>query len=428
MRTQRAVSVVAAASTPFTGKFHPDHIWRGHPQFGKRQNPSLEELLGRAVREAIADSSLEASSIERSYVGNFAGELFASQGHLGALLSSVCPALDGKPAWRVEGACASGGLALIAGIEAVGAGVADCVLVAGVEVQTTASARQGADWLARAAHYETERDIDPFTFPCLFARRTKHCLETTPTTAEDLASIVVAAHSKARSNPLAHYRSMPDELSLEDALRASDRNPLFLENPEFHETLRVFDCAPVSDGAAALLLVASEAIDTLGLSAERTIEVVSYGVASANLRDGERDLAEMTTTASAARAARQSSPERVQRWTAVEVHDCFHIAAALQVEALGLALPGHGARLVGGDADALVEGIDLDPGSINAGGGLLAGGHPVGATGVKQAVAIRERLLSSPADTAGTSFGLSSNMGGDDRSSVVILWRHGGRC
>ena len=179
-------------------------------------------LIGAAVGAA-------AGGVTGGLIGNFTGELFSKQGHLGAVLAAVHPDLNLKPFARVEGACASGGLALLSGIDAVSAGY-DVVLVAGAEVQTTVNASEGADYLARAAHYATQRSIDPFTFPCLFARRAKAYRQAYKVSEQDLARVVVKAYANGNKNPNAHMREV--KMTLENAATASDRNALFLENKE----------------------------------------------------------------------------------------------------------------------------------------------------------------------------------------------------
>ena len=128
---------------------------------------------------------------------------------------------------RVEGACASGGLALSCGVDAIRAGV-DVVMVAGVEVQTTADSRTGADYLARASHYASQRCIHDFVFPALFARRSAAYKRRYGATDEDIGRAAVKAYSNAARNPLAHMRSK--SLSLAAASSPSDANPLFLND------------------------------------------------------------------------------------------------------------------------------------------------------------------------------------------------------
>ena len=136
MKPNRRVTIAGGAITPFIGKFHPDFIWKKHPDFGKKENPSLEQLLHHVALGACEDVGVDPAVVDRGYVGNFVGELFSQQGHLGAMAAAAHEGFLYTPFSRVEGACASGGLALAAGVDAIQAG-ANVVLVTGVEVQTT---------------------------------------------------------------------------------------------------------------------------------------------------------------------------------------------------------------------------------------------------------------------------------------------------
>ncbi len=417
MKPARATYIVGGEHTPFIGKFHPDYIWKGHPDFGKKKNPTIDEQLHKAARMALDSTRVPAGAIQKGFVGNFTGEIFVQQGHLNALLAAAHPDFALKPFSRLEGACASGGLALLAGTDAISAGC-DVVLVAGVEVQTTLSAKDGADALARAAHYATERGIDPFTFPCMFARRMRAYCEKHGVTPEDLAPIVVKAYDNASKNPKAHMRAF--RMTLDQAKTASDRNPKFLENPQYKDWLKVSDCSQVSDGASALILMSEKGLAAHGLSRSDAVELVAYGHAVAPL-NGERDYTELTTTAAAAREAYRDSGVLPADLQVAEVHDCFSIAELEMYEALGLAPEGHGLDLVREGATTLTGRIP-----VNTGGGLMAFGHPVGATGVKQALEIYRQMRGLSGDyqlPRRPAVGLAANMGGDDRTAVVTVYR-----
>ncbi|RME03029.1 MAG: hypothetical protein D6805_07975 [Planctomycetota bacterium] len=408
-----SIYVVGAYSTEFIGKFHPRFIWKGHPDYGKRENPTLEEYILEAVEGVLREAQLEVEQVERGYVGNFAGELFASQGHLGALLAQY-PGLARRPFMRVEGACASGGLAVMAAIEALRSGSANVVLVVGAEVQTTVNAKQGADYLARAAHYATQRSLDPFTFPCLFARRTKAVLEETPTTFEDLALVVEKAYRNANLNPKAHMHTV--KVSREDALASGESNPFFLTHPEYKSYLKVKDCSQVSDGASALILANERGMEQLRRTPQ--VQMVGWAYLSSPLKEASDPL-RLETTYFAAKEAYQMagiSPKEVQ---VAEVHDCFSVSELLMYEALQFADFGEGYRLIREGKTALGGALPVNPG-----GGLLAFGHPVGATGVKQVAEIARQMLGkcgkyqiSPLP----KYGIAANMGGDDRTAVVSI-------
>ncbi len=418
MKPARRAFILGGAHSGFIGKFHPDFIWKGHPDFGKRNNPTLEEHIQRAVIGALEKTGVPASAVQKGYVGNFTGELFAKQGHLGAVVAGVHPDLAMKPFARLEGACASGGLALLAGVDALSAGY-DVVLVVGAEVQTTVNAADGADYLARAAHYATQRSIDPFTFPCLFARRTKAYREKYKLSEQDLARVVVKAYDNANKNPNAHMHAV--KMTLENASTASDRNALFIENKEFRDFLKVSDCSQVSDGASAVILASEAGVKKLHKRAEDTSEIVAYGHATAPLEEMADPLFMHTSHAAAQEAYRDANvgPRDIG---VAEVHDCFSITELELYEALGFAERGRAIDLVK-DGTVMLDGRL----PVNTGGGLIAFGHPVGATGVKQALEIfkQQKGLAGGYQIKGRpTWGLAANIGGDDRTAVVTVYRN----
>ena len=416
----RRVFVAGGYNTVFLGKGHPDFVWKRHPDFGQRENPDLRTLLSEAVTGLVQTTGVDLGAVDKAYLGNFVGELFCSQGHLGAALAGVHPDLEGKACMRVEGACASGGLAAVCGADAI-AGGADLVLVVGVEVQTTASARVGGDYLARAADYGRQREIDDFTFPALFALRSRAYQERFGVSAEDIGRAAVKAYANANKNPKAHMHTA--SMTLASAAAAGDRNPHFLANAELSPFLKVSDCSQVSDGASAMILASEEGLASLGQSPTQAVEWTAYGHATASLyTDG--DPTSLATTARAAAQAYSAAglgPGDVQ---VAEVHDCFTLTELLMYEALGFADAGRGAELLRDGATEINGRIP-----VNTGGGLVGFGHPVGATGVKQFVEIHRQMngaceayqVPSP-----PRVGLAANMGGDDKTVVVsLLQKHG---
>ncbi len=416
----RRAFIAGGAHTSFIGKGHPDFVWKGHPDFGSRDNPTFEDDLKEAVHGCLDDTGADPATIDRLYLGNFVGELFVKQGHMGAALVGSHPAFEGKPAARLEGACASGGLAVLAGLDAIAAG-ADIVLVAGVEIQTSESARTGADYLARAAHYSRQRGIDEFTFPALFARRTKAYRERFGVSEEDIARVSVKAYANANKNPKAHMQAK--EMPLELARQASDKNPAFLGNEELKPYLKVSDCSQVSDGASCLLLVSEKGLAKLGRKEADAVEIVARGHAVASLySDG--DPTALTTTQKATRQALADAQIGTKDLGVMEVHDCFSVTELMMLEAVGLAAPGQGAALTRDGATAIDGSIP-----VNTGGGLIGFGHPVGATGVKQPLEIFRQMKGRCGDyqVAGTPrWGLTANMGGDDKTVVSLAIRNGG--
>lgn len=413
MKLSRQTFLAGGAHSSFIGKFHPDFIWKGHPDFGKKDNPTIEQYLKNVTAAAFSNTGVDPELIQKAYVSNFTGECFVNQGHLGAALAGSHPALAQKPIMRVEGACASGGLALVSAIDAIQAGY-DAVLVVGAEIQNTVNAKVGADYLARAAHYATQRSIDSFTFPALFAKRSKALFAAFGITEADIATLAVKAYANANRNPFAHMREA--KMSFEEAMSS----PLFLENPELKPFLRVSGCSQVSDGASAVILLSEAGAKKAGLNRADMTEVLGYGHSTGSLYQLEDEL-ELTNTRTAAErlyAEVGLNPRDIQ---VAEVHDCFAITEILMYEALGFAPRGKGVELVR-------EGKTGIDGSIpvNTGGGLLGFGHPVGATGVKQALELHRQLKGQCGDyqvKGNPSVGIAANMGGDDRTAVVTAYR-----
>ncbi len=414
MKFRRKIYLVGGDLTTFIGKFHPDFIWKKHPDFGEKENPTLEENLAKAINGAFEKTGVDPAAIDKGYIGNFAGELFSNQGHMGALAVRANEKLRGKPFTRLEGACASGGLAVVAGIDALNAGN-DVVLAAGAEVQTTVSAREGAGYLARAAHWESERDIDDFTFPAMFARRAMHYKSKYGVTDEDIARVSVKAYANANKNPYAHMRAV--EMDLEHASTASDRNPAFLRNEELKPHLKVSDCSQVSDGAAAVILASEEGLAKLGIDKSDCVEILSYGHTTSPLGDVD-DYTTLDNTERAAQQAYEEAGLKPSDIDVAEVHDCFAVTELMMYEALGFAEPGKGAQLVR-DGETDIDGRI----PVNTGGGLIAFGHPVGATGIKQALEIYRQMKGQCGDyqvPEQPKYGLTANMGGDDRTTVCL--------
>ncbi len=420
MTPNRRVFIVGGHVTPFIGKKHPDFVWKKHADFGKRENPTLEDYIGTAVNGALEASSTDAEQIDKGYIGNFAGELFSSQGHLGAMVSRTNPGLIGTPFARLEGACASGGLAIVSAIEALQSG-RDVVLAVGAETQTTVSARDGAGFLARASHWETERGLDEFTFPAMFARRAKIYKDATGATDEDIAHVVVKAYANANKNPLAHMKAV--SMDLETAAAASDKNPCFLKNEEFGAHLKMSDCSQVSDGGAAMVLATEEGLAKLGVNPDDCIEIISFAESTSPLGQ-VADYTRLDNTQRAVAQAYADTGLKPSDIGVAEVHDCFAVTEVLMAEALGFAEFGQGSALAKEGRSAI--GGDIP---INTGGGLIAFGHPVGATGIKQAFEVARQMRGECGDyqiATRPKYGITANMGGDDRSSVVLVLRNNG--
>ena len=370
-------------------------VGAGMTAFGELWQASLRDLFVDASLTALRTAGTD--RVDSIYIGNMAAGQFIGQEHLGPLLADQL-GMRGVPAVRIESACASGGAALRMGFLEVASGAADVVLVAGVEKMT-----DGADVtavLASAADQEHEV-YHGVTFPGLYAMIARAHMQSRGTTEEDLHWVAVKNHRHGALNPKAQFRR---ELTIDDVANSS-----LVAAP-----LRLLDCSPVSDGAAAVILVplarAREFTD-------RPVRIRGSGMATGAMALADRaDPAFLDAVrASAERAYRMAGigPHDVD---VAEVHDCFTIAEICVIEALCLAESVSA-------AEAARVGYTALGGErpVNTSGGLKSKGHPVGATGVAQAIEIFEQLRGDAGarQVPGATIGVAQNMGGSGASSVV---------
>ena len=370
----------------------------GMTQFGELWESSLRDLFVEAAVEALR--SAKADHLDAIFVGNMSAGQFVGQEHLGPLLADQL-GMVGVPAGRVESACASGGLALRTAFVEVASGMSDLVLAAGVEKMTDAT--DVTEVLATASDQETEA-YHGITFPGLYAMIARAHMAAHGTTEEDLSWVSVKNHRHGALNPKAQFRS---QVTLEEVMRSS----------MVAEPLRLLHCSPVSDGAAAVLLCP---LDQAKRYTDRPVRIGASALATGSMALADRkDIAFLDAVErSAQRAFHQAGmgPTDVQ---VAEVHDCFAIAEICCVEALGLVERGKGNAAARTGYTALGGCIP-----VNTSGGLKAKGHPVGATGIAQAIEIFEQLRGEAGErqVKGARVGLAQNMGGSGASSVVHIF------
>lgn len=403
----RPVYVVGGYSTVFVG--------RGHPEF-RRGQKGIKEYLDESIRGAFQATGVPAEAVDRTYVGNFVGELFNSQGHLGACVASAAPALLNKPSMRVEAACASGGLACAEAVRAIKAGD-DCVLAVGVEVETDADGKSGNAYLARAADFKRQSHIDQFLFPALFAKRTKAYMEKYPSvTLGDLAGFAAKAYANGNNNPRAQFQSVMM------TKEAAEKSPLFLRNEDYKPFIRLSDCSTFSDGSAALIFMSEEGLRRYGVNIVDAVEVVAWDQGAGNVWEDPQDLTEMSTAKTVVRRMLSRADVKPSDIEVAEVHDCFTMTELMLYEAIGFAEPGRAVELLKSGATGLRGRIP-----INTGGGLVATGHPVGATGVRQVLEIYRQMKGHCGNyqlEKRPQLGLTVNMGGDDKTIATMLLRN----
>ena len=376
----------------------------GHSKFGKRKDVGLRELAYEAVADLFSDSKLSPSDVDATVIGIAADE-FNGQGAPAALINDEI-GMSGIPTVRVESACATGTAAIITAHNLIKAGLRNSVLVVGVEKMTAVSSAYATELMARAGDIRWEFPFGS-SFPGYYALMASAHMAEYGTTREMLSSVGVKAHHYGAKNPQAHIQK---EVSLEEAMGS-----IQIASP-----LNLYDCSLISDGAAAVLLtkesLAKKFTDT-------PINIKGIGTGSDTMTMAKRaSLTELRGAQFASREAYKMAGITPDQVDVAEVHDCFTIAEIIAMEDLGFYEKGQAGPAVV-DQQSYIGGKI----PINLDGGLKSKGHPLGATGVSQAVELRKQLLGEAGvrQVDGVDIGLSHNVGQTGQFVNVIIYDRG---
>jgi len=371
----------------------------GQTKFGELWDRSLRELAAEAGNLAITDSSVDKANVQSLFVGNMAGGKFASQEHIAALVAAQL-GVNPIPATRIEAACASGAAAVRQAYISIASGVYDVALVVGVEKMSDLPASEVVASLMAASDQEWEAGIG-ITFSALYALMARAHMHKYGTTEEQLALVSVENHKNAVGNKYAQY---PFEVKLQTVLNS----------PMIADPLKLLDCSPITDGAAAVVLASENVAKKLA----NPVWIRASAQASDSIALHEREsLTEMNATKIAAKNAYSSAGVDVNKVDVFEVHDCFSINEIISLEGLGVVPVGQGGKFIEKGGHALTG-----EAPTNTSGGLKAGGHPVGATGVRQIIDLTHQLRSKAHNQInGAGVGLALNVGGSGASSVVHI-------
>jgi acetyl-CoA C-acetyltransferase len=373
----------------------------GMSQFGELWEKSLRRIWSEAATAALADAGID--KVDLITVGCMSPGLFVGQEHLASLLADEI-GMAGVASARVESACASGGLALRTGFAEIASGLSDMVLVTGVEKMNDVDGGAATFALGTAADQEYE-GFHGITFPGLYAMLAQVHMQRYGTTREQMAQVAVKNHANGLKNPHAQYHL---KVTIETVLGST-----LVADP-----LRLLDCSPVTDGAAAMVLTTVDKAKELS-GGGPVVKITGSGMATDTISLANReDLGELAAVRLAGERAYKMAGRRPADIDLVEVHDCFTIAEIMATEALGFFKPGDGGPAVERGDTAIGGSIP-----VNTSGGLKAKGHPVGATGVAQAVEIVAQLLGKAGDrqVEGAKVGMAQNMGGSGGSSIVHI-------
>lgn len=373
----------------------------GINKWGELWEKSHRTVWTEAAIDAVDDAGVD--RIDAMYVGCMSGGLFVGQEHLGAMLADQL-GMGPIPGTRVESACASGGLAFRQAYLAVAAGAHDVVMASGVEKMCDVDGAAATYALSTAADQEYEC-YHGITFPGLYGMMASAHMHTHGTTREQLAEVAVKNHAAGRLNPNAQFQM---KVTVDQVL----------SSPAVADPLRLLDCSPITDGAAAVILVPVDKARQMGV--DPIVKITASAHATDPIALAERsDLTRLEATARAASDAYQQAGIGPTDLSFCEVHDCFTIAEVMVTEALGLFEVGKGGEAAAGGATALDGKMPVNPS-----GGLKSKGHPVGATGVAQIVEVVEQLRGQSGDRQikDAHRALTQNMGGTGASSVIHVF------
>jgi len=387
-----------------TGKPLAAIVSAGLSRFGKLDGLSAREIFQQAGKEAF--DRCPNLDPKRDIKALFVGHMMEStehQGHTGPMVADWL-GLNPIPASRIENACASSGVALRCGIQAVASGFADTVIVGGVEKQTHLPTSDTTEYLALSADNFFEQ-WHGFTFPALFALIARAHMHEYGTKEEHLAMIAVKNHSNGSKNPKAHIRK---EITVEQAMTSR-----IVASP-----LKLFDCSLISDGASCVILTRPEMAKKFS---DNPVYVLGSGQASDTIGLYEREnLTSLKASVLASREAYKMAGIEPEDVDVAEVHDCFTIAELVAYEDLGFCAKGDGGRLIESGETKLTGSIP-----VNTSGGLKSKGHPVGATGVAQVYEVYLQLTGQAdhRQVKDPKIGLTHNLGGHGSTSVVHVFK-----
>jgi acetyl-CoA C-acetyltransferase len=375
----------------------------GCTRFGEKWSESFRSLFVEAGTLALEDAKVAGEQIDAMYVGNMSAGRFVEQEHVGALIADYAGlASTHIPSTRVEAACASGGLSFRQAVIAVASGMEDIVVAAGVEKMTDVASGASVDALAGAADREWEGFVGA-TFPGLYAMIANDYMHRYPLTREQLAQVAVKNHYNGARNPIAQFQQ---EITVDTVLHSS-----LVADP-----LRLFDCSPITDGAAAVVLAPMERAREF---TDTPVRVLASAQASDTITlHDRRDISTLDATVAAGQRAFAMAGLSHRDIDLVEVHDCFTIAEICAIEDLGFCRKGEAGRLTAEGFTTLNGGLP-----VNTSGGLKACGHPVGATGIKQVceVVLQLRGEAGKRQVNGAKIGMTHNVGGTGATVAVHI-------
>jgi acetyl-CoA C-acetyltransferase len=386
-----------------------------------REGKHIAAMMREAYQGSIETTNIDPRDIKAAFIGNFTGELYCMQGHLGAFFTDFDPVFVGLPTMRFEAACASGAIAALSAMAHIQAGIYDLICVTGVELMKTVDSVKGGDYLGTAAWYEKECTGIEFPFPKLFGKLGDEYDKRYGLDNKYLARIAEINYSNAKNNPNAQTRDW--FMSFEHACATGKYNSVVIGR------IKVTDCSQITDGAVCLYLAsegyAAKYAKQRGLKLEKIPCILGWGHTTASIEFAKK-VADSVGNEYVLPMTRKAITDAYARagindcWDldVIETHDCFTTSEYMAIDHFGLTKPGESFK-------AIEEGIIELKGKlpINPSGGLIGCGHPVGATGVRQLLDAYKQVTNTTGDyqVPGAKRVATLNIGGSATTNVSFI-------
>jgi len=382
-------------------------VGAGHSKFGNRNDVNVSELAFEAVKPSLEDAGVDAKEIEFMALGTTGAGAWYEELLPAVVVAEYC-GLTKAGLIRCEAACASGSAAFFTAYSAIASGKTDVAIAVGLEKMREIDTPTVMEWIGRAGYYFWEFHNFGLTFPAYYALYANAHMAKYGTTEEDLALVAVKNHKYATLNPVAHLRK---EITVDDVLSS-----MVIASP-----LKLFDCCPVTDGSASLILASEEKVKELKIDTPVWVAGIGYSSGTANLSK-RPDYVGLEASVLAAERAYKASGITPNQIDFAEVHDCFTVAEILAYEDIGLCRKGEGAKF-------LREGQTEIGGKVpvNVDGGLKAKGHPIGTTGCSMIYELTKQLREEAEKGRQVPLknyvGLAHNVGGTGHYCYVTILR-----
>jgi acetyl-CoA C-acetyltransferase len=386
-----------------------------------REGLEIYDMFSDVLQGAIAAAGIEPEQIEVGHVGNFVGDLFTGQGLIGGFFGQVFPELAAIPTSRHEAACASGSIATLSAMRDIEAGHYDVACVLGLELMRNVDGKTGAEYLGAARWLGHEANSADFPWPHMFDRITREYDKRYGIRSDHLNSIAEINFGNARQNPNAQTRgwNFPEGcFSNDDKL-----------NPVIDGAVRKMDCGQITDGAACVVLASEKAAKAhatrLGLKLQDIPRIKGWGHHSAPILletklqlSRDQDLLFPHAKATLDDAWQRAGFKQLTDLDGLETHDCFSVTEYMAIDHSGLTAPGESWKAV--EEGRIAKGGDFP---INASGGLIGLGHPVGATGVRMLLDCSKQVSGSAGDCQidGAENMITFNVGGSTTTCASFV-------